>query len=134
MRSGRLVHEGHELVRETRHRAADTDAADVRATADAGHPSALRNVAVDNRPPATELDQASRRVVVAREITLLIRRSTVAAVVDGVAEQPLRTQLIVERGDRREPGNHVEQVQQRLHEVVGLYRTTGHVDNWEPCL
>src|SRR5688572_2644248 len=34
VRSRRLVHEAHELVRESRHRAADADTADVGATAD----------------------------------------------------------------------------------------------------
>src|SRR5689334_14485314 len=37
----RLVHERHELVREAGHRAADADAADVRAAADAVEPAAL---------------------------------------------------------------------------------------------
>src|SRR5262245_64905630 len=36
----RLVHEGHELVGESRHRATDANAADVGAAADAGHPAA----------------------------------------------------------------------------------------------
>src|SRR6202030_4686944 len=57
MRAGRFIHEGHELVREARHRAADADAADVGAAADAGHPAALGDVAVDHRTPAAELDQ-----------------------------------------------------------------------------
>src|SRR3979411_2189670 len=37
----RFVHERHELVRETGHRASDADAADVRAATDAVDPSAL---------------------------------------------------------------------------------------------
>src|SRR6185312_4427134 len=37
--AGRLVHERHELVRETGHRAADADPADVRAATDAVHPA-----------------------------------------------------------------------------------------------
>src|SRR5262245_43533155 len=37
-RSGRLVHERHELVGEAGHRAADADAADVGTAADAAHP------------------------------------------------------------------------------------------------
>src|SRR5882757_10059500 len=44
--TGRLVHERHELVRESRHRAGDADAADVRATAHAVDPAALGYVAL----------------------------------------------------------------------------------------
>src|SRR6202521_414559 len=40
-RAGWLVHEGHELVRETRHGAADADAADVRASTDPVDPAPL---------------------------------------------------------------------------------------------
>src|SRR5262245_2233629 len=46
-----LVHERHELVRETRHGASDADAADVRAAADAVDPAALGHVALDDRTP-----------------------------------------------------------------------------------
>src|SRR3954466_10583902 len=42
--TGWLVHEGHELVREAGHGAADADAADVRAATHAVHPAALRDV------------------------------------------------------------------------------------------
>src|SRR4051812_36852349 len=86
----RLVHERHELVGEARHRAADADAADVRAAADAVHPAALGHVAVDDRPPAADLHQALGRVVVLREVTLLVVAGAIAALVDGLAEQPRR--------------------------------------------
>src|SRR5215212_5870078 len=66
--AGRRVHERHELVREAGHRAADADAADVRAAADAGHPPALGHVAVDHRAPAPDLHQALGRVVVLGEV------------------------------------------------------------------
>ena len=56
--AGWLLQERHELVRKSRHGAADADAADVGATADAVHPAALRNVAVDHGTPAPELDDA----------------------------------------------------------------------------
>src|SRR6476469_5377993 len=41
-----LVHEGHELVREARHRAADADAAHVRAATDPVDPAPLGDVAL----------------------------------------------------------------------------------------
>src|SRR3954451_2269908 len=93
----RLVHERHELVRETRHRAADADAADVRAAADAVDPSALRHVALDDGTPAAQLDDALRRAVLRREVALLVVARAVAAFVDGGPEQPGRAQRLVER-------------------------------------
>src|SRR5271163_1335171 len=38
-RAGRLIHEGHELVRETGHGAANANAAYIGTSADSGHPS-----------------------------------------------------------------------------------------------
>src|SRR4051794_33103008 len=61
--AGRLVHEGHELVGEAGHGAGDADAADVGAAADAVHPAALGDVAVDYRAPAADLHQALGRAV-----------------------------------------------------------------------
>src|SRR6185369_12262243 len=98
--AGRLVHERHELVREARHRAGDADAADVRTAADAVHPAALRYVAVDDRPPAADPHLALRRAVVVAEVRLLVVPGAVAALVDGLAEEPLRPQLVVERNRR----------------------------------
>src|ERR671916_74634 len=70
-RARRLVHERHELVRETGHRAADADAAHVRASAHPVHPTTLRHVAVDYRTPAAYLHLALGRVVVQGEVALL---------------------------------------------------------------
>src|SRR5690349_19089346 len=56
--AGWFVHERHELVREARHRAADANATHVRAATDAVDPAALGHVAVDDRAPAAELDDA----------------------------------------------------------------------------
>src|ERR1700677_1185168 len=55
-----LGHERHELVGEPGHRAGDTDATHVRAAADSVDPAALGYVALDDRAPAAELDQALR--------------------------------------------------------------------------
>src|ERR1700730_9233123 len=59
----RFVHERHELVREPGHRASDADAADVRAATDAVDPSALGDVALDNRAPTAQFHNAFRRAV-----------------------------------------------------------------------
>src|SRR6476660_5180767 len=52
------IHEWHELIRETRHGAADANSADVRATANAVHPPALGYVAVNDRTPTANFYQA----------------------------------------------------------------------------
>src|SRR6476660_6565431 len=83
-RSGRLVHERHELVREPRHRAADADPADVRAAADAVQPAALGHVALDDRAPAAELDDAFGRAVLVGEVALLVVAGAVAPLVHRV--------------------------------------------------
>src|SRR5262245_16893600 len=85
-RAGRLVHKRHKLIGEAGHGAADTDAADVWATPDAGHPAPFRNIAVDNRPPAAQLHDALGRAVLSGEIALLVVAGAVAAFVDGLAE------------------------------------------------
>src|SRR3954454_5785238 len=113
--AGGRVHERHELVGEAGHRAADADAADVGAATDAGHPPALGHVAVDDGAPAADLDLALWRVVVLGEVALLVVAGAVAALVHGLAEQPLRAQGLVERDRGREPGGLVEQPGQRLH-------------------
>ena len=129
LRAGRLVHERHELVGEAGHGAADADAADVGAAADAGHPAALGDVAVDHRPPAADLHQALGRAVLVGEVALLVVAAAVAALVDRLAEQPGRPQLLVQRDHRGQARRLVEQVEQRLHEVVRLHGTARHVDD-----
>src|SRR5579862_2434909 len=85
--SGGSVHEGHEFVREARHRAANTDAAHVGAAADAGHPTAFGDVAVYHRPPAAEFHQAFRRAVFVGEVALFVIARAVASIVDSFAEK-----------------------------------------------
>src|SRR6185312_1957403 len=78
-RAWRFVHKRHELVWESWHRAADANAADIRAAANASHPTPLRYVAVDHWPPAADFDQALRRTVFMREIALLVITSAIAS-------------------------------------------------------
>src|SRR5580704_19415627 len=85
-----LVHERHVLVGEPRHRACHADPADVRAAADAVHPAADGDVALDDRPLAAELHQAAVvRSVLGGELALLAEARAVAALSDGASEQPL---------------------------------------------
>src|SRR5262245_58923774 len=88
--AGGLVHERHELVGEAGHRAADADAADVRAAADACHPAALGDVAIDHWSPAADPHQALGRSVLVREVALLVVAGAVAALVHRLTEEPGR--------------------------------------------
>src|ERR1700728_942429 len=71
VRPRRLIHERHEFIRESWHRARDADAAYGRASANSRHPSALRNVAVHHRPPASKFHNALRGTIDVGEIALL---------------------------------------------------------------
>src|SRR6478752_7344087 len=73
-----FVHEGHELVREAGHRAADADSADIGAAAHPVDPATFGHIAFDDRTPAAELDDALRGAVLGGEITLLVIAGTVA--------------------------------------------------------
>src|SRR5262249_37566609 len=83
-RADRILQEGHELAGEARHRAADTDAADVRAAAHPVDPAALGHVALDHLAPAAQLDQAFGRTMLFGELVLLVVPGPVTAFVDGV--------------------------------------------------
>src|SRR3984957_1190536 len=85
-RAGRLVHEGHELVRETRHGATNTDSADVGAAADSSHPSSFRHVAIHHGTPAPEFHDAFRGAVLLGKISLLVVTGAVATVMYGLPE------------------------------------------------
>src|SRR6185295_2254002 len=65
-----LIHKGHELIREARHRAAYTDSADVRASPHAVDPTTLSYVALNDRPPASELHDTLPRSVFFGELSL----------------------------------------------------------------
>src|SRR6478735_10189633 len=132
--SGWLVHERHELVREPGHGAADADAADVRAAADPVDPPALRDVALDHRSPAAELDDALGRAVLRSEVALFVVPGPVAALVDRRAEQPRRPQLVVQRDHRSLAGDLVQQVDERLAQVVAVGRAAGDADDREAGL
>ena len=89
-RPGRLVHERHEFVGESRHGAANANPAHVRTAADTVHPSALGDVAIHHRPPTPDLDQALGRTIFPRKIALLIIACAVTSFVDRFAKKPGR--------------------------------------------
>src|SRR6476661_9383712 len=98
----RFIHEGHELVGESRHGAADANAPDIGASADSGHPAALGHIAIHYRSPASQLHNAFRRSVNLGEIALLVVAGAIAAFVYSPAKQPRGTQLVVERNHGRQ--------------------------------
>src|SRR5579871_2495085 len=87
-RTGRLVHERHELVGKARHRAADADPTHVGASADAVHPAALAHIALHHRTPAPEFDDALARAILLGEFGLLVITAAVAAFVNRFAKEP----------------------------------------------
>src|SRR4029079_19527052 len=111
------------------HRAADADAADVGTAADTVDPAPFGNVALDDRAPAAELDDALRRAVLLREVALLVVTGAVAALMHRRAEQPARAERLVERDHRCLAGHLVEQVDQGLRQVVGVDRAAGNADD-----
>src|SRR5579864_9717391 len=92
-RSGRRIHERHELVREPGHRATDADAADVRASTDAGHPASLGNVAIDDGSPTTDLYQALGLTILFCKDAFFVIAGAIATVMDGRAEEQFGTQF-----------------------------------------
>ena len=100
-RTGRLIHEGHEFVGKSGHRAADANSADVGAAANSAHPAALAHIALHHRTPASQFHDAERGAVFLGKLGLLVIASAIAAFVDRVAEQPGRPQRLVERNHRR---------------------------------
>src|ERR1700677_2484293 len=107
--SGRLIHEGHELVREAWHRTTDADPAHIRAASDACHPTSFRHVAIHHGSPAAKLHDAFGGTVGSGEIALFVVSGAIAALMHGFAEQPCRPQLIVQRDHRSQARYLIEQ-------------------------
>src|SRR3984893_2450980 len=106
-----LVHERHELVWETRHRATDANTSNVWAAADSSHPSALSDIALHHRTPAAQLHNAGRRSIFFRELGLLVIAPAIASFVHRCSKEPCRTQGIVQRNHRGSLRRHVEQIE-----------------------
>ena len=94
---------------------------------DAGHPSPLGDIAINHRPPASQLHDALGRAIHVREIALLVVTCPIATVMHRLAKQPRGTQLIVQRNHRSQARNLIEKVEHRLHKVVRLHRTSRNI-------
>src|SRR6476469_1073671 len=130
-RPRRLVHERHELVGEAWHRAANANATDIGTATHAGHPSSFGDIALDDRTPAAEFDNALRRAVLGGKIARLVIAGAVATLMHGFLEQPLGPSSIVKRDHGSKPRELAQQVEERLHEVVRLNWASWDVDDRE---
>src|SRR5215470_4298039 len=113
---GRLV-ERTELVGKSRHRAPDANTARPHAAAHVIDGAALHDVAVDDRAPTADLHEALRVAIVLGEQALLVVSSPVAAVVNGLAEEPCGSSELVEGGQRPQALQEQEYGEYRLGEV-----------------
>src|SRR5205814_3063435 len=75
----RCLVERRECVGEARHRAADADAAGVHAAAGTADGAARHDVALNHRPPASELHQTFLVTVLLGEQTLFVEATAYAA-------------------------------------------------------
>src|SRR5262249_19511327 len=128
-RAGRRLGERAELVRKGGHRAADAHAAGAHTAAHVVDGAALDDVAVDDWPPASDLDQALGVAVALGEETLLVETGPRAALVDGVAEEPRRAPEVVEGGQGPQALQEQQHREHRLGEVVALGRAPRDVDD-----
>src|SRR5208283_5737681 len=116
------------------HLAAYADSANIGTSTYSRHPSALGNIALYDRTPAADLDEAFWRAVFVGEITLLEIACAIAALMHGLLKQPFGTSRLIDGDHWREPSELAQQIEQRLHEVVGLNRAAGHVDDGQSRL
>jgi hypothetical protein len=58
-----LIHKGHELVGKFGHSTRSADASDIGTTADAAHPAAFSDIAIDQGAPAADFDQTLWRSI-----------------------------------------------------------------------
>src|SRR5262249_29149137 len=87
-RPGWFFHERHEFVGKAGHGAADANPADIGTAADSIHPTAFGHVALDDRSPASELDDARFLAIRARKIGLFVIATAIAALVYGLRKEP----------------------------------------------
>src|SRR5258705_7668227 len=124
----RLV-ERAELVGEAGHRTTDADTAGPHAATHVVDGAPHHDVAVDDRAPATDLDEALRIAIVLGKDPFLVKPGPRAALMDGVTEEPRRPAELVEGRQRTEPLEEQQNREHRLGEVVPLWCAPRDVDN-----
>src|SRR5262249_18551967 len=127
--TGRGLVERAELVGEAGHRAPNAHAPRPHAAAHVIDGTALHDVAVDDRAPAADLHEALRVAVTLGEQALLVVPGPVAAVVNGVTEEPRGPSELVEGGQRPQALEEQQHGEYRLGEVVPLWRAPRDVDH-----
>src|ERR1044071_401906 len=87
-RTGWLIHKRHKLIGKSRHGATDTDTADIRATTNTGHPTALAYITLYYRSPTPQSDNALPITISFSKLTLLIIATTITTFMQSVAKKP----------------------------------------------
>jgi hypothetical protein len=82
----RLVHERHKFVGKAGHGATDTDAPNIRASTDTCHPTPFADVALDNRPPTAQLDDALNIAIPFGKRSLLVMAAAIAPFMNGLGK------------------------------------------------
>src|ERR1700733_12078766 len=85
-RARRLIHERHELVGKSGHRATDANSPHIGAAADSRHPATFGHVALHDWSPTAQFHDALRGSILGREVALLVVAGAVATFVYGSAE------------------------------------------------
>src|SRR6266487_342531 len=125
-----FIHKRHKFVRESRHRAANTDTAHIRTTTNSCHPPSLGHVALHHRPPASQLYKAFGGAVLGSEIAYFIVTCPITSLVHRIAKEPGRSVGVIQRNHGGQTCNLVEEIENSLHEVVWLHRAPWHADDW----
>ena len=124
--------DGGELVGEAGHGAADADAAHVHAPAVAVDDASLGDVALHDRAPAPQLDEALLVAVGVGEDALLVVAGPRAMAMDGLGEQPGRPPELIEFGQWRKAVEEQQGSGGRLGDVVAHRGAARDVDHREP--
>jgi hypothetical protein len=119
-----IIHNPRNAGTAARHGTPNTYTADVRASANPSHPTALPYIAIHYRPPTSELTMHTHpRTAPARNI--LCDRIPH----EPSTKRPRRPQRFVERNYPRPASRHVQQIQQHFYKIIRLHRATRHADD-----
>src|SRR4029453_18895830 len=113
-RSGRLIHKWHELIRESRHRAADANSPHVGTAAHSSDPASLSDITLNHGSPAPQFNDALGGAVLFRELGLLIVSAAIATFVNGLAKKPSGPQGFIERNHGCTTSGLVQEIKQSL--------------------
>src|SRR6185437_14704958 len=119
----------HKLIGKTGHGASDANSTDIGTAADSVDPSALSDIALYYRSPTPQFYNARWRAIFFGELALFVVASSITTIMDRVSKQPSGTQAIIKRDHRCLTRSLPEQIKQRLHHVIRLYRASRNTDD-----